>query len=573
MNRSNRSAFAAAVGVLAGFAVCAVPSASAQTVDTVRIASALEWPLYVTSAPGEPYHIYIVLKRGTILRHDIRTNTSTPFINLDSVVINPTGVGDERGLLGLAFDPAFQTNGRFYVNYYSNSNTTVVARYTASGGIGSPGSGVTLLSFSQPFTNHNGGWMGFSPRDGFLYIASGDGGSGNDPLNSGQTLTTLLGKILRIDVNGNNGSTGNYGNPPTNPFVGIGGEDEIWAWGLRNSWRCSFDRDNGAFYIGDVGQNAIEEINFQANNSVGGENYGWRCLEGNSVTGLCGVVPPGTIPPFHTYGHGIGISVTGGYVYRGCAIPSLAGHYFYADYGTARIWTRSGASATAAPIGAEVDRTADLSPPIGGGSIVNMASFGEDFFGEIYLMRHSTASGEIFRIIPQGGITDCNGNNIADCNERRTGLESDCDGNLVLDSCQITSNPALDCDANTQLDSCQIAANPALDCDANAQLDSCQIAANPALDCDSNAQIDSCQIAANPALDCNSDGRLDACQLCFGDADLDLDRDFGDITSVLNNFGVNYGLCLVGAGDANHDGQVSFADATAILTVFSLPCP
>jgi hypothetical protein len=580
-----------AASAIAALITAGVPSAAtAQTLDTVRIASAMEWPLFVTHAPGEPYFIYIVLKRGRIVRHDLRDNTQSTFIDLDALVVNPTSVSDERGLLGLAFHPDYANSGYFFVYYTSNASTEVAARYRRlAPGVGDPASASIILNMPDPFTNHNGGWMSFVPgaSNGYLYIATGDGGSANDPNQNGQNTNSLLGKMLRIDVDGvdniianddDDGVVGNagpqYTSPPSNPFVGIAGADEIWSWGLRNPWRNSFDRSTGALYIADVGQGAWEEVNFQPTASIGGENYGWRCYEGNAVTGLCGVLPAPVVFPFHVYSHAIGFSVTGGYVYRGCSIGAIAGHYFYADYGTARVWTRSGAGGIIPPTGAEVDRTADLSPPIGGGAISALASFGEDAFGEMYIIRHSTASGEVFRIVPQGNPDqDCDNNNVADCGEIILGLATDCNSNITIDSCEIAANPSLDCNGNAAIDSCEIAANPALDCNSNATLDSCEIAANPALDCDNNAAIDSCEIAANPALDCNSSGRLDVCELCPGDADNDGDRDFADLTAVLANFGNNYGACLVGLGDSDKNGVVSFGDATATLGTFAMPCP
>jgi len=573
-----RTRFFKSIMAVTAACLCAPFMASAQNVDTLRVLSATEWPLYVTHAPvnaslnaTEPYFIYIVLKRGSILRQDIRTGAFTTFLNIDSLVINPTGVGDERGLLGLAFHPNFLTNGHFYVNYISNAGITTVARYTASGGIASPGSGVTLLTINQPFSNHNGGWMAFGP-DNFLYISSGDGGSANDPQANGQNINTNLGKMLRIDVDGNNGPGGNYGNPANNPFVGVAGNDEIWAYGLRNAWRCSFDRGTGALYIADVGQNNWEEINYQPALTVGGQNYGWRCYEGNAAFNLTGCPPAASLTfPFHVYSHSIGFSITSGYVYRGCAIPAISGLYFFADYGTARVWTWGGTSAVAAPTGPLVERTADLSPPIGGGSISALASFGEDAFGEMYIVRHSTAAGEVFRIVPPGNaITDCNGNNVSDCGEISLGLVDDCDSNGVIDSCQIATNPSLDCNNNGILDSCEILADPSLDCNNNGVLDSCEILADPSLDCDGNNVLDSCELAGN---DCNSNGVLDACELCQGDADSDNDRDFNDITTVLTNYGNNYLPCLVGPGDADKNGDVNFADITAVLSNFGLPCP
>lgn len=581
----------------AGFAIAVAAAGllttptQAQTLDTVRVASAMEWPLFVTNAPGEPYYIYILLKRGRIIRQDIRTGAQTTFLDLDSIIINPTSVSDERGLLGLAFHRDYANSGYFFVYYTSTTGSQVLSRYRRSSpGVGDPASASILLTMADPYTNHNGGWMSFVPgaTDGYLYCSTGDGGSSNDPNANGQNINVLLGKMLRIDTDGADNIIANddddgvvgpgpaqYTNPPSNPFYGAtAGLDEIWAYGLRNPWRNSFDRANGAFYIADVGQNAWEEINFQAAGSSGGQNYGWRCLEGLVSTGLCGSIPPGTIVPFHVYSHGIGISVTGGYVYRGCAIPAVSGHYFYADYGSARVWTRNGTSATAAPTGAEVDRTADLSPPIGGGTIASLASFGEDAFGELYLVRHSTASGEVFRIVPQGNPDlDCDNNNVNDCGEIALGLAPDCNGNAQIDSCELASNPSLDCDGNAQIDTCEIATDPSLDCNNNGRLDVCDIASDPSLDCDANARIDSCEIAGNPALDCNNDTRLDACQMCVGDADNDGDIDFADITAELSAFGTNYLPCLVGFGDGDKNGQVNFADITTSLSQFGNTCP
>jgi glucose/arabinose dehydrogenase len=580
--KSLRAALIALAAVSIG-AVSPAP-AFAQTIDTLRVASALEWPLFVTHAPGEPYYIYIVLKRGRILRQDLRTGVQTEFINLDSVIVNPTSVSDERGLLGLAFHPDYDANGYFFVYYVSNAATNVVARYQRSAvGVGNPATAQIMITISDPFTNHNGGWMGFRPDDtnGYLYFVDGDGGSGNDPNGNGQNLNTFLGKMIRIDVDGLDNTIGNgddgatfYTSPPTNPFVGVAGLDEIWAYGLRNPWRNSFDRLNGALYIGDVGQNAIEEHNFQSTSSAGGQNYGWRCYEGNNNTGLCGVLPPGVTFPFHTYTHAVGISTTGGYVYRGCAIPAVYGQYFFSDFGTARVWTFGGTSATMNPTGPLTDRTADASPPIGGGSIASVASFGEDAFGELYIVRHSTTAGEVFRFVPHGNPDlDCNNNNVADCGELALGLVADCNSNSAIDSCEIAFEPSLDCDNSGTLDSCQIAADPSLDCNSNNLLDSCEIALNPALDCDMSNRIDSCEIAADPSLDCNASNRLDSCEMCPGDADNDGDVDFADITAELSAFGNNYFPCLVGFGDGDKNGLVNFADITATLAGFGGLCP
>ncbi len=386
-----------------------IPSAHAGGVvplTTVRVAGGLDHAVFVTHAPNDPDRLFIVEKQGRIKILDLTTNMllATPFLDIDSLVGGGLSSGDERGLLGLAFHPDYQSNGFFYVNYTNNFGTTAVQRYTVSGNrdVADAGSGLTLMSVFQPFTNHNGGWLGFGPNDGFLYISTGDGGSGNDPGNRAQDITNQkLGKMLRIDVDGDNGPGGNYGIPADNPFVNEVGDDEIWAYGLRNPWRPSFDRATGDLYIADVGQGAREEINFQPNDSTGGENYGWRCMEGNGCTGLSGCTcnDPALTDPIHEYFHNVGRSITGGYVYRGCAIPSLQGTYFFGDFGSARIWsfTFDGVNMTNF-----TQRNFELSPSSDGFPIGAIASFGEDNDGEVYIVDRAGAStGEFFKIVAE----------------------------------------------------------------------------------------------------------------------------------------------------------------------------
>jgi hypothetical protein len=266
-----------------------------------------------------------------------------------------------------------------------------------------------ILGFAQPFTNHNGGWMAFGP-DGFLYIASGDGGSGNDPQNNAQDVTNnFLGKMLRIDVGGDDfptDSTRNYAIPASNPFVGQTGDDEIWAYGLRNPWRSSFDRATGDLYIADVGQNVWEEINVQPSSSLGGENYGWRLREGLVPTPTVGGDKPlGAIDPIYVYRHGTGLdqgySVTGGYVYRG-PIQELNGNYFFADFSRSRVWSlRFNGDAPAEFNGTNyrdyTPWTSLLRPDVG--TIRDIASFGEDAQGNLYIVDYG---GEIYRLTGGG---------------------------------------------------------------------------------------------------------------------------------------------------------------------------
>lgn len=305
-----------------------------------------------------------------------------PFLNISDRI----STGGERGLLGLAFHPDYADNGYFYVNYTNLSGDTTISRFTVSAtnrNRADVNSEEILLVVDQPFSNHNGGDLAFGP-DGYLYIPLGDGGSAGDPQDNSQDLDSLLGKVLRLDVDG--GSP--YAIPPDNPFVGLPGADEIWAYGYRNPWRFSFDRLTGDMYIGDVGQGDWEEIDFEAAGSPGGGNYGWRCYEGNHPYNLsgCSPDPADYIFPIHEYSHAEGCSVTGGYVYRGTRFPTLAGHYFFADYCTGSIW--------------------DLIPDgMGGwtltahGSLLgNPTTFGESSRGDLYVA--DASDGTVYLIGP-----------------------------------------------------------------------------------------------------------------------------------------------------------------------------
>jgi glucose/arabinose dehydrogenase len=254
---------------------------------STRLVTGLARPVQVVAAPGDTSRIFIVEQRsgstGRIRIFNLDTNT----LNSTAFLSQSVSTSSEQGLLGLAFHPNYAQNGFFYINYTATNGSTTIKRFTVSTNpdVANSGSGYTILTISQPYTNHNGGWLAFGP-DGYLYIGTGDGGSGGDPGNRAQDITNqLLGKMLRVDVDG--GSP--YSIPASNPFVGITGDDEIWAYGLRNPWRCSFDSETGDLWMGDVGQNAYEEITFQPASSVGGENYGWRCYEGNNSysTGGC----------------------------------------------------------------------------------------------------------------------------------------------------------------------------------------------------------------------------------------------------------------------------------------------
>lgn len=371
-------------------------SSTQPALTSTLIASGLSQPLFATSPPGDTSRLFIVEQTGRIRIFDGSQMLAAPFLDISGKI----SCCDEEGLLGLAFHPNFDSNGFFFVNYTTTSGgrKTRIERYSLSidPNLADISSALTILEISQPFSNHNGGMIAFGP-DGFLYIGMGDGGSGGDPQNNGQNGNTLLGKLLRIDVDSDS-SGRNYAIPPSNPFVGaIDTLDEIWAFGVRNPWRFSFDRGTGDLYIADVGQGLIEEINVQLSQSLGGENYGWRLKEGTN----CFIPSSGCesltflTDPITQYTHVAGrCSITGGYVYRGCAIPDLAGTYFYADWCTQEIWSfRYDGTA----ILDSTSRSAEL------GININVTSFGQDGKGELYVI----GSGQVFKIIPVDPPSDC----------------------------------------------------------------------------------------------------------------------------------------------------------------------
>ena len=364
-------------------------SAAAQPApyQLVEIASGLTRPLYVTHAGDGSGRLFIVEQGGLIKIWQDGAVLDTPFLDVSELISQEARSADytERGLLGLAFHPDFAANGQFFINYTERQNHgTVVARYTVSAddpNRADPASEVQLLYVPQPYGNHNGGHMVFGP-DGYLYISLGDGGSGGDPQGNGQNLGTLLGTLLRIDVNVEDG----YAIPPDNPFVGNdAARPEIWAWGLRNAWRFSFDRETGDLYIADVGQYSWEEVSFQPADSPGGENYGWNAYEGtHEFSGN----PPASdvVMPILEYGHSNGrCSITGGYVYRGADVPGLQGVYFYGDWCTGTIWT--------AWQGEDGVWQSQVSLESGR----RISSFGEDEDGELYVVDHG---GALLKIAP-----------------------------------------------------------------------------------------------------------------------------------------------------------------------------
>jgi len=353
-----------------------------------RVVAGLASPLDLQSAPGDRTRLFVVEQAGRIRIIRAGSLVSTPFLDISARIAS----GGERGLLGLAFHPQFTLNGRFFVNYTDRSGDTRIAEFraaTPAGDTAEAASERELLFVRQPFANHNGGGLAFG-NDSFLYIGLGDGGSAGDPQRNGQSLSTHLGKILRIDVDG--GSP--YRVPADNPFVGRSGTlPEIWAFGLRNPWRFAFDRATGDLFIGDVGQSALEEVDVGLASRRGGENYGWNTMEGSrcfSPAGGCDT--SGLTLPVTEYGRSDGFSITGGVVYRGCRMPGYAGHYFYADYGTGLVRSfRLEAGRAVEPR----DWTTALS---GAARVIrNPSSFGVDADGEVYIVDYD---GEIYRIEP-----------------------------------------------------------------------------------------------------------------------------------------------------------------------------
>ncbi|MFN0244177.1 MAG: PQQ-dependent sugar dehydrogenase [Planctomycetota bacterium] len=388
-----------ALGALALTSALATHTHAQIPVASQLVANGFTQPLYVTHAPGDSTRLFVVEKAGRIKIIQGGSVLGTPFLDMSSLVNSSTL---EWGLLGLCFDSSYATNGFFYVNYNSGpGGDTNIARFTvtANPNVADFGSRQTILFLAQPNVNHRGGWLAFG-NDGYLYDSQGDGGGQNDPSNRAQNLALLQGKILRLDVSGDDfpaDPNKNYKIPPTNPFVGVAGAaPEIWAYGLRNPWRCSFDRQTFDLWVADVGQNQREELNFQAASSSGGQNYGWRCTEGTFCTGLSGCTcnGPTLTPPIHEYNHAVGLSITGGYVYRGSAIAGLQGTYFFAEFQFSKLFSLRYDGVTASEL---TDRTAQLDPA-GALTLGTPAAFGEDADGELYICDYN--GGELYKIVP-----------------------------------------------------------------------------------------------------------------------------------------------------------------------------
>jgi uncharacterized repeat protein (TIGR01451 family) len=367
-------------------------ASSAFTIGLELVSSGLSNPVHVTHSGDNSGRLFVIEQAGKVRVIKSGVLLAAPYLDITSLV----SCCFEQGLLSIAFDPDFQATRTFYLNYTDLAGNTVIERYTvadAAADVANVVSHNTVLTIDQPEANHNGGQLQFGPNDNYLYIGMGDGGGGGDqhgPIGNAQNPAVLLGKMLRINVRG----VPTYTIPATNPFTQtVGYRPEIWALGVRNPWRFAFDRLNGDLFIGDVGQNCWEEIDYQSGSSAGGQNYGWRQMEGlrpfnqNNFNDCSQspITPAGLTLPVAVYGHDQGSAVAGGYVYRGQQYPQLEGIYFYADEGSGRIWALEH---TAPGVWTNTEKL---------DSNYNLSSFGEDQAGELYLASYGT--GEIYQLI------------------------------------------------------------------------------------------------------------------------------------------------------------------------------
>ena len=381
-----RRSFTALIGgaLLAAAALAAAVTAdrsdAAAPFKVTRVADGFASPVHLAQAPGDA-RLFVVEQAG-IVRPIVKGKPGPALLDIRSKVT----AGGEQGLLSVAFHPGYAKNGRLFVHYTDRSGDQRIWEYKAGPGARKAKGGREILHMDDQFGNHNGGLVLFGP-DGFLYTGTGDGGGGGDPLHSGQRLDTLLGKLLRLDVD-RSADGKNYAIPADNPFRGqAGARGEIYSYGLRNPWRFSFDRKTGALWIGDVGQNAYEEIDYAAKGKARGLNFGWNTFEaGHPFDGGDPLSGAKHTRPVAEYSHDKGCSVTGGYMYRGDKIPALRGQYLYADYCSNRLWSlRLG--------GRPVERTAVLTAA---GGVDTIASFGQDSRGELYIV---SQSGSIWKIV------------------------------------------------------------------------------------------------------------------------------------------------------------------------------
>jgi glucose/arabinose dehydrogenase len=427
-------------------------SAGGPAVTTVPVAAAAQ-PTSLAQPPADPNRLFFTERAGRIRLIKSGVLQPEPFLDLTGIVSSDTS---EEALSCMAFHPSYFANGYFYVTFTDVNSDSHVVRFKVSADpdVADPFSMVTILTVPQPDPSHNVGWIGFGP-DGYLYIASGDGG-GTTVGQFAQSLDSLLGKILRIDVDG--GSP--YAIPPGNPFVDLPGRDEIWAVGFRNPWRCSFDRATGDLWIADVGDGLREEINLQPAGSPGGLNYGWSCMEGTAChpapTG-CACNQPGLTAPAYNYEHFTGCAVIGGSVYRGAAIPGLQGRYVFADFCAGKVWTYDAGSGAVAVL--------LFSLPF-------IYSMGEDVSGDLYVLTADAVHKIVF--------IDCNGNGTPDDQDIARGTSADCNANAVPDECEP------DCNGNGAPDACDLQDGTSADRNGNLVPDECDLHA----DLDGDADVD-----------------------------------------------------------------------------------
>ena len=369
-------------------ALCAGVPTSSGTSLAKELVGTFSSPVHVAAPPLDPRRIFVVEQPGRIRIVRDGVVLPAPFLDISALV----SFGGERGLLSMAFHPDYEANGRVFVNYTDSAGDTVVARYEVSANpdVADATSGVEVLEIDQPFSNHNGGQIAFG-ADGYLYVGMGDGGGGGDPLDAAEDDAQILGKMLRMDIDVD--VPPYHAVPPSNPAPGLGTPfGLVWAKGLRNPWRFSFDRANGDMYIADVGQFTIEEISYEPGTSAGGLDFGWDIFEGSNCfepdPGPACPPAAGFTFPVHEYTHASGCSITGGHVYRGCALPDLAGTYFFSDFCTpfVRTFEISGGVATNL-----VDRTPEL-----GAGLSSISSYGEDARGELYI---ASLNGNVWRIV------------------------------------------------------------------------------------------------------------------------------------------------------------------------------
>ncbi len=530
-----------------------VPSVGGTGITSVLFANGLDRPVDIQAPPLDPHRLFVVEQEGRIRL--IKNGVLQPGAFLDISAL--TSCCGEQGLLGMAFHPDYANNRRFFVNLTDNNGDTVIARYEAMPGnpdSADPASATILLTIPQPDTNHNGGQLAFGP-DGYLYTGLGDGGT-SFKFNS-QDPATLLGKMLRIDVDVE--TLPFYAIPPTNPNAGAGDPlGLIWANGLRNPWRFSFDRSAGDLYIADVGEGSREEIDYEPMSTPGGLNYGWKVFEGTecfdpSPAPDCPSPPTGFTMPVHEYAHTEGCSITGGYVYRGCMLPALAGTYFYADYCSAFIKTLKVVGGAAQDFN---DRTGDLDPGPGLG-ISLISTFGQDARGEMYI---ADIGGEIFKIVPNG---EACGDGIVtageDCDD--AGESALCDADCTFAAC---GDGTLNLTAGETCDDGNAVNGDG--CDANCTTSGCGngIVTPPEQCDDGNAS--------------NSDDCLNNCTAAScGDGFLQVGTEQCDDGNLVDGDGCSSSceselLC----GDANDNGEITASDALIVLkngVGVPIPCP